>query len=62
MEASKSLYELYSRAKSEENSLDYIDELCDQISFFGTETNNLTREHVLGRLSEIVKSIKRTME
>ena len=62
MEASKCLYDLYSRAKSEENSLDYIDELCDQISFFGTETNTLTREHVLNRLSQIVKSIERTMK
>jgi hypothetical protein len=62
MEASKCLYELYSKAKSEENSKDYIDELCDQLSFFGTETNKLTREHVLGRLSQIVKSIERTMK
>lgn len=62
MDASKCLYELYTKAKSEENSLDYIDELCDQISFFGTETNKLTREHVLNRLSQIVESIERTFK
>lgn len=62
MNATETLYKLYTQAKSEENSKDYIDELCDQISFFGCETNKLTREHVLERLTDIIKSIKRTME
>jgi hypothetical protein len=62
MKATEELYKLYSKAKSEPNSLEYIDELCDQISFFGTETNKLTREHVLEKLSWIVKSIEGTMK
>jgi hypothetical protein len=60
MTPTEELYRLYSRAKSEENSLEYIDELCDQIGFFGTETNKLTREHVLEKLSWIVRSIEKT--
>lgn len=62
MKASEELYKLYVKAKSEDNSLEYIDELCDQISFFGTETNKLTREHVLEKLTCIVKSIENTMK
>lgn len=62
MKATEELYKLYSKAKSEPNSLEYIDELCDQISFFGIETNKLTREHVLERLSWIVKSIEETFK
>jgi hypothetical protein len=61
MTPTEELYKLYSKAKSEENSLEYIEELCDQISFFGTETNKLTREYVLQKLSWIVKSIERTL-
>lgn len=62
MKASEELYKLYVKAKSEENSLEYIDELCDQIGFFGTETNKLTREHVLGKLSWMVKSIEESLK
>lgn len=62
MTAAERLLKLYLEAKSEENSLEYIDELCDQISFFGTETNKLTREHVLRKLSWIVKSIEETLK
>lgn len=60
METAKKLYNLYAQAKSEENSIDYIDELIDQISFFGTETNKLTREHVKNRLQTIMDSIEKT--
>ena len=62
MKAAQELYNLYFKAKSEENSLEYINDLCDQISLFGNETNKLTREHVLGRLSRIVDSIKETLK
>jgi hypothetical protein len=62
MTATEELYRLYTKAKSEENSLEYIDELCDQIGFFGTETNKLTREYVLQKLSWIVKSIEGTLK
>jgi hypothetical protein len=62
MTVTEELYRLYAKTRCEENSLEYINELCDQISFFGTETNKLTREHVLERLSWIVKSIEGTMK
>jgi hypothetical protein len=61
MDTAKKLYDLYVSAKSEENSLDYIDELIDQLSFFGLETNTLTRAHVRDRLENILISIRNTL-
>jgi hypothetical protein len=61
MDTAKKLYDLYVSAKSEENSLDYIDELIDQLSFFGLETNTLTRAHVRDRLENILTSIRSTL-
>lgn len=58
----KQLYDLYVIAKSDTNSLDYIDELIDQISFFGTETNKLTKTHVQERLKDVLKSIERSLQ
>lgn len=60
MTAAKTLYELYRQAKKQDNCLDYINELCDQIELFGTETNSLTRDHVLNRLETIINKIKNT--
>jgi hypothetical protein len=59
--AAKKLYDLYVTAKSQENSLDYIDELIDQLSLFGLETNSLTKSHVKDRLENLIKSIKNAL-
>jgi hypothetical protein len=62
MKAATALYDLYNQAKNEDNSQDYIDELCEQLKLFGVETNKLTREYILNKLTQIVKSIEHTME
>jgi len=59
--AYKQLYDLYVVAKSETNNLDYINELIDQILFFGTETNKLTKTHVQERLKDVLESIERSL-
>lgn len=60
-DAYKQLYDLYVVAKSETNNLDYINELIDQILFFGTETNKLTKTHVQERLKDVLESIERSL-
>lgn len=59
--ASEQLYDLWEVVHEEENSLDYIVELCEQIKLFGTESNTITREIVLDRLENICKSIRNTL-
>lgn len=61
MTAAEQLYKLWDATHSEPSSLDYINELCEQITLFGTESNKLTREMVLKRLERIVDSIKKTL-
>lgn len=61
MSAVNDLYNLYSVAKNEENSVDYIFELCEQIKLFGTETNTLTKQLVLDKLESICSSIKTSL-
>lgn len=58
MSAKKDLYNLYSVAKSEENSLEYINELIEQIRLFGLEGNSLTKQFILDKLQHIVLSVK----
>jgi hypothetical protein len=55
------LYELWGYTRQENSSLDYINELCNQIQLFGTESNKLTREMVLGRLERICEDIRTTL-
>lgn len=62
LDVATKLYGLYKEAKNQENSLDYIDELIDQLSFFGTETNKLTKEHVRDRLLSVLDSINKSLE
>jgi len=48
------LYALYSEAKKQENSLDYINELLEQIDLFAHESNSLTKDHIEARLKQII--------
>lgn len=59
--AYEKLYDLWDCAHQENSSFDYINELCDQIQLFGTESNKLTREMVLGRLEKICEDIRNTL-
>jgi hypothetical protein len=55
------LYELWDVVHKEENSLEYIEELCTQLKLFGTQSNKITREFVLDKLEDICESIKHTL-
>lgn len=62
MNSAEQLRELWHAARQEENSLEYIEELLAQIRLFGTETNKLTREHVLKSMERTCLGIRKTLE
>lgn len=55
------LYDLWDATHKEENSFDYIEELCEQIKLFGTESNKITREIILDKLEYVCQSIRHTL-
>lgn len=61
MTATEQLYDLWDLTHSEPSSLDYINELCEQLTLFGTESNKLTREMVLKRLERMIESVRKTL-
>lgn len=62
MNAANKLYGLWAEVRKEDNSIDYINELCEQIKLFGTETNSLTKSIVLEKLENICVSIRKSLE
>ena len=56
------LRHLWFAAKSQDNCLDYIEELLTQVKLFGCESNKLTREHILVELDFLVASIRRSLQ
>jgi hypothetical protein len=62
MSTAEQLRQLWHDMRREENSQEYIDELIDQVALLGTESNALTREHVLRRLERVCQGIRKTLE
>jgi hypothetical protein len=59
--AHEKLYDLWFEVKAEGNSTEYIDEMCLQLKFFGTESNSVTRQSVHDKLEKILTKIKATL-
>lgn len=62
MSSAEHLRQLWYTARQEENSLEYIEELLTQVRLLGTETNKLTREHILESLERTCQGIRKTLE
>ena len=62
MRSAEQLQQLWYTARQEENSLEYIEELLTQVRLLGTETNKLTREHILKSLERTCQAIRTTLE
>lgn len=62
MRSAEQLQQLWYTARQEENSLEYIEELLTQVRLLGTETNKLTREHILKSLERTCQGIRKTLE
>jgi hypothetical protein len=62
MNSAEHLRQLWYNARQEENSLEYIEELLAQARLLGTETNKLTREHILKSLERTCQAIRTTLE
>lgn len=62
MRSAEQLQQLWYTARQEENSLEYIEELLTQARLLGTETNKLTREHILKSLERTCQAIRTTLE
>ena len=60
MKAHEKLHSLWFEVKSQENCLEYVDELLEQVKLFGIETNKLTKDYVQKKLETILEGIRRT--
>lgn len=52
------LYDLWPVLKAEGNCIDYVDEMCTQLTLLGTESNTLTRATIQEKLEKTLAKIK----
>lgn len=59
--AKDKLYDLYDVVKKEGNCKEYVQEMCEQLTLFGTETNSLTKQMVHDELEIVLNKIKKCL-
>ena len=59
MTASDRLFLLYEIMIREGDCVEYLKELCSQLTLLGTETNTLTKQLVLDSVGEVLRQINK---